>query len=226
MSVLRKAYVAFPALAGAKPAGWEALAKGYKDFDGQLEYCNTQQDKDDTEFQGADTAGDGASSIPCRIALPYVMYDNYCQGRKPPYVLVSAIFGHFLRIAEHNNTLDILAEVEKHSLDYEVPHAVWEVPQPVFVNPVLAVLLSQARASMRLEEDLEKGPQEKFLEAVKAAEAFEALSAEEQAHQKALRSASVKAVLASLKSPVQDNKYELEHKANVAQCQAALKCFA
>lgn len=91
----------YPDLAKARPLGWDELAKNYSDFDGQEEY----DPRPDVElFEGSRVEGACSGNFVYRTALPYVMYDEKCQGRKASAVLVGAVFAQFLGIQEFLNT--------------------------------------------------------------------------------------------------------------------------
>lgn len=110
-SILKEIKAEFPDSTKLRPKGWKKLAKNYSDFDGQEEYCDNQQDIDDAAFKGIDSATAGSFPFQARIALPYVMYDDKCQGRKPLHTLVGAVVGHAYVVNMKNNTATILNEV-------------------------------------------------------------------------------------------------------------------
>ena len=68
---------------------------------------------DAAKFNGYDTAGASTPSLPSRIALPYIMYDQVCQDRNPGYMLVSSIYGHFLGVIEYINTIQLKDSVSR-----------------------------------------------------------------------------------------------------------------
>jgi hypothetical protein len=98
------------------PIGWKKLAKGYSDYDGMEEYSKEQSQKDREEFKGVDSNSASASGYPGRIALPYVMYDDKCQGRKPLEVLVGAIVGHAFFVSQHNHGVEIAQGLKECSM--------------------------------------------------------------------------------------------------------------
>lgn len=103
----------FPGATSVRPKGWKKLEKNYSDFDGQEEYCESQSSPDFIRFQGVNSDSAGAPGFEGRIALPYVMYDDKCQGRKPFYTLVGAVLGHAFFVNSQNNSLKIVSELEK-----------------------------------------------------------------------------------------------------------------
>lgn len=78
-----------------KPKGWDNLRKDYIDFDGQEEYCDSGQDKKDKEtFTGLNTETAGGFGLTTNVALPYVMYNDICQGRSPLQSFIGAILSY------------------------------------------------------------------------------------------------------------------------------------
>lgn len=138
----------YPGLASAKPLGWAALAKDYSDFDGQEEYDGPAA----TElFQGMDVTSAGSAGFVSRTALPYVMYDEKCQGRKAPRVLVGAVFAHFLGIREFMNTQAMCDALKALPLRAD-PEVLFDIEMPTSSNPLMQVLLQMARAPYTVEE--------------------------------------------------------------------------
>lgn len=101
----------------ARPRGWEDAIRGYEDFDGMESY-DPRVDED--RFKGSNTCGPGVAPLPSKLALPYVLYDHVCQGRRAELVLIASIYGHFLGIKEHINTLE-LKEAVSALVDKEFP---------------------------------------------------------------------------------------------------------
>lgn len=97
----------FPDAKSLRPKGWYELAKNYKDYEGMVEFDSKQAKK---MFKGMDSGTAGSYPFEVRVALPHVMYDDKCQGRKPLEVLIGAIVGHAYVMAEHNNSSKMLAE--------------------------------------------------------------------------------------------------------------------
>lgn len=94
-------------LSKALPMGWGKLAENYVEYSGMSDYDAA----DEKLFEGADSQADGAHGYPHRIALPYVLYDEFEQGNRAAKVLVWAAYAHFLRLVEHANTEAILGEM-------------------------------------------------------------------------------------------------------------------
>lgn len=99
----------YDSLVEARPLGWAALAENYVDFDGQAEY---DPKPDRALFKGARVEGTLSACFPGRVALPYVMYDEVCQGRRAYRVLVGAVYAHFLGIAEYLNTTRLIDDLQ------------------------------------------------------------------------------------------------------------------
>lgn len=109
--LLKEIKEVFPEATKLLPIGWKNLAKNYRDFDGQEEYCETQQELDDKEFKGINSGTAGTFPFQARVALPYVMYDDKCQGRKPLHTLIGAILGHAYALNIKNNTIAVLKDL-------------------------------------------------------------------------------------------------------------------
>lgn len=132
----------YPDLAKTRPLGWDELAEGYSDFDGQEEYT-PWPDRD--LFQGSKAPHThGGGEFPHRVALPYVMYDEKCQGLKASESLVGSIFAHFLGLVEALNTWRMCEDLVGALPDLECPQVLFE-RQLETKNPVLKVLFAQAR---------------------------------------------------------------------------------
>ena len=99
--------------ASFKPLGWKELAKNYSDFDGYDEYVKKQEKIDKKEFKGANSNSATSGGFHYRVVLHNVMYDDKCQGRKPFETLVGALLAHRYFVSSHNNTLEIMEELEK-----------------------------------------------------------------------------------------------------------------
>ena len=181
----------YPDLAGARPLGWAELEKGYCDFDGQEEY---DPYPDQELFKGALVQGTFSFDFPYRVALPYVMYDEKCQSFKASAVLVSAVYAHFLGIAEFLNTQKL-----KQDLVAALPNL--DEPGMLFGrnlgtgNPFLMVMFEQMKPC----------PSRESFEACLAKRAeYEALSDEEKAKRTVNRDAVIQQMLARLKDPTRD----------------------
>lgn len=99
--------------ASFKPLGWKELAKNYSDFDGYEEYTKKQEKIDKKEFKGANSDSATSGGFHSRVVLHNVMYDDKCQSRKPLDTLVGATLAHRYFVSSHNNTLEIIEELEK-----------------------------------------------------------------------------------------------------------------
>ena len=91
----------------AKPKNWSKMAKTYCDYDGMAELDSEALSK---LFGGMNSGTAGAPSFEIRTALPHVIYDDICQGRKPLETLVGAMLGHAYVMNEHNNGIKLLTE--------------------------------------------------------------------------------------------------------------------
>lgn len=106
-SILSSIKTEISELTKVKPKGWNAFSKDYIDYQGM-------SDLDHNElkilFNGMDSGTAGCSSFEVRTALPHVMYDDKCQGRKPLEVLVGAMLTHAYVMNEKNNGSKMLKE--------------------------------------------------------------------------------------------------------------------
>ena len=102
----------FPTLSDARPIGWSALEADYSD--------DEQSDFDSKAacalFKGVDSQSLLDNGFALRVALPNSMYLYKRHGERASYVLVSAIFAHFLKVQEHLNTRSVLTELNSLSL--------------------------------------------------------------------------------------------------------------
>lgn len=202
----------YPGLLAARPQGWVALAENYVDFDGQAEY---DPRPDHALFEGVSVPGRHAPEFPSAVALPYVMYDEVCQGTKAHSVLVGAVFAHFLGIAEYLNTCAIkealLAAVAT------APAAEMAFERNVATDhPILKTVFALATPCCAKNE---------FEASLAQRAAYAALSPEEKAQRAGDTKARVGKLLAELcrKSTAdeEDRKYEAEKVQHVTMLRAA-----
>ncbi|NCP98449.1 hypothetical protein GW796_10835 [archaeon] len=96
-----------------KPKGWNELKKDYSDFDRFDEYAKEHSKHDRIIFNGVNSSSAGAGGFHERISLPNVMYDDICQRRNPLRVITSSAFSHGLFVSSHNNTVNIINEMQE-----------------------------------------------------------------------------------------------------------------
>lgn len=167
----------FPGLAQLRPHGWDELYANYTDFAGMEEYCNSQQQADEAAFGGTLITGALSPSFPTRVALPYVMYDQVCQGRSAALTLVSAIYAQFLGLREQENTRQVLAGVQALDLGDNSPEVVFELT-PVSEHPLTGLLLQMAGIFAAANPGAQA--KEAFEESLRSALATKSLSDEER----------------------------------------------
>lgn len=97
----------FPFASKARPKNYKNFAKDYEDYKGMAE-LNSKELKE--LFGGMDSGTATSHSFEKRTALPHVMYDDKCQGRKPIVTLVGAMVGHAYLMNENNNGYKMLSE--------------------------------------------------------------------------------------------------------------------
>lgn len=159
----------YPALANARPLGWDELAKDYIDYAGQEEY-NPREDIQ--LFNGVNSEFNAAPGFHIRTALPYVMYDEMCHGRKAARMLVAAAYGHFLFIAEQLHAYTVCDALRQLG-NLHVPELAFEVSwiDEANANPFIKVLKMLADAPHTKAE---------YDQSLAAVAEFNALSTEEQ----------------------------------------------
>src|SRR5579875_2022388 len=70
----------FPEASKLKPKGWKEFKKNYTDYAGMAEFDSKAAKK---EFGGMHSGTACSHAFEVKVALPYVMYDDTNQGRKP-----------------------------------------------------------------------------------------------------------------------------------------------
>lgn len=215
----------YPTLTKARPKGWAALAENYCDFDGQEEYANNTQHSDEDAFQGANSSGMGGGGFTIRTALPYVMYDDMCQGRKAPYTLVSAVYAHFLSIAEQHNTQAMLEALAALPLRDEEPTPVFDL-QVTATLPLLKALIdvSLAEKAKRNAESDEPGqPAEAaYQAALESTREFQRKPEKERDEICAANKLDISALLKSLMSTSEDPAETAKRDKELEFCRSCL----
>lgn len=186
----------YPELSKIKPNGWNAFIKNYSDFDGQEEY---DPEEDRNLFRGVNTESACAADLPGRLALPYVAYDDRCQGRKPSEVLIGSIYAQFIRIMEYKNSLGVCNALEALGLP-NTDSLVFELNIKTD-NPLLKVIM--ALASEPYTED-------DYLESLAETAKFEALPEEERRRIKAERAEEISQMLSDMLKTDVSSKPDLE----------------
>jgi hypothetical protein len=212
----------FPGLSELKPLGWEKLYESYTDFDGMEEYCETQQASDENEFKGSCVSGAVSAPFPGRVALPYVMYDEVCQGRSAAMTLVSAIYAHFLGLREHQNSCEVNAALEALDLGDRRPEVVFEL-KPSSPHPLNQLLLEMART--RVDSTSAAEMQQQYAQSCACAEAFEKLSPQEQeAQREANQAENLESILADVENSQSDfnRRWTAEKETRKALAKASL----
>ena len=107
----------FPDSNKLKPKGWDKFKKNYSDYGGMSKFDSAKAKQ---EFGGMNS-GVGCHPFEVRVALPYVMYDDVNQSRKPLDVLVGAVLTHAYVMNERNNASLMLREMLKLKAKYDQP---------------------------------------------------------------------------------------------------------
>ncbi|MNR71555.1 hypothetical protein D3C71_21860 [compost metagenome] len=186
----------YPQLAAARPLGWDALAENYVDFDGQEEYDPTS---DRALFEGTEASGACSGDFVYRTALPYVMYDEICQGNKASHVLVGSVFAQFLTIQERLNAQRAVAALEQLAAG-AAPQLLLEWTPQVENLHLKAIVALMEPVPTR----------EQYEEALAQRKAWDALSEEERQARREDNSESIAKLLANLKSENDTEKWAAE----------------
>jgi len=184
----------YPDLVRARPNAWAELEANYDDDDGQEEYDSRP---DRALFQGSKAEGTLSGDFVFRTALPYVMYDEKCQGPKAHSVLVGAIFSQFVLITEYLNTKKACKDLEAVIATLPQEHVFELTISPQ--TPVLKALIKLGKPyATRL--DYEK--------AVAQVAAYDALSDAEKGLKEIENQASMDAFMAKLMKPSARESYD------------------
>lgn len=101
-----------------KPKGYDEFLKDYDDYEGMEELdCNALEE----EFEGIDASECRSHSLPVRLSLPHVAYDDTNQGRNPLRVLVGTIYSQGLGI--HQEVNDTVLDQYIKSIDVSQPYS-------------------------------------------------------------------------------------------------------
>lgn len=185
----------YPEATKARPKGWKALSKDYSDFKGMDEYCENQAHIDWDDFKGCNSNSAGASGFHGRVALPYVMYDDKCQGRKPLEVLVGAIFAHAYFVAGHNNKVDLINEITELKENLNQPQYYQEIQYEVPMDNVSPLLRAIVAVKNQKDRPTEHEFRQQLKDSWEAKLKFEQLSPEEKAIRKSEGAKAVQDIL-------------------------------
>lgn len=174
----------FEGLAQARPHGWADLHEGYQEFDGMGEGSPAV---DYADFFGTKIEGTVSPDFVVRTALPYVMYDEVCQGHKAAEVLVGAVYAQFLSISHQLHAFEVCKEMDKLE-GLLAPRMVFETGL-YSENPFVKIVVSLMDAPYA---------EETYLESEAHYRAYQALSPEEKAAQEALHEAEVEEMVHQL----------------------------
>lgn len=175
----------FPGFSKSKPLGWADFAKKYEDFAGQAEY-RAEPDRD--LYQGVDPKGRSWHLVE-KLALPYLMYDDKCQGNSPTYMLVSSVYSHFLGVREFINTKEMIGAVENLLPFYDPAVSFGLVVPTNSGNDLVDILVGK----------LEPFPsKESSEESLRKLREFAALSEEEQAERKKSNAVRIKEMMQNM----------------------------
>lgn len=107
----------------AKPKGYAAYKKNYKDYQGMEELDEEALLK---SFDGHDSTGTLSGSFPLRVSMPHVAFDDVGQGRRPLETLLGAVLGHGIHIGERLAAVNNMSDANRR-LDYYDGAMLWFV---------------------------------------------------------------------------------------------------
>jgi hypothetical protein len=104
-----------------QPNGYDKAKKAYREDEPveRLVY---------PKFKGFDDGGAASRPFYERILTNNLLYDDLEQGRSPAYMLVGSIFAYALNLREHNNSMDLLQEIQ--SLNLKAPFSSGSLSYP------------------------------------------------------------------------------------------------
>lgn len=182
-----RVFRAFEGLSDAKPKGWAEFKVGYTDFKGQAEYRSSP----DLELLGhIDDDASVADNFVHRVALPYVAYDEWVQGRKAARMLVSGLFDLFLTRMCREARAEMSSSLEE--VLNNAPAALVFEYAPAFTHPSLQAV------AVAVKENLPTELREHYEASVVSLRQFKALPVEEQERIKAANRAAIHARLSKI----------------------------
>ncbi|MEX3983765.1 hypothetical protein AB4Y45_32805 [Paraburkholderia sp. EG287A] len=184
----------YPDLTFARPRGWADLESGYVEYAGQEEY-NPQPDRD--AFHGSRVEGARSDTLPGRLALPYVICDEKCRGRKASVALVGTVLAQFMGITEFLNTQRLVNDLAPAIQGLDTPVVVFKRPVVSTTNPFLKVAFETVPAGGN-RADLEK--------AIARLAETDAMSDEQKAQKEAERDAWVEKFVLTLKDTSEEDQ--------------------
>lgn len=190
-----------------KPIGWEELARNYTNYDGMDEYSRKSQNKDKKAFKGCDSSGSTSFGFPGRTALPYVMYDDKCQGRKPFEVLVGAVLAHVFFVNTHNNTIKILDNLNEMKKEWDKDIYFTKIQHKIDINSLTDNNIIKAIYSLKTKYVEKKSPEEFeniMKEKIQSKINFDALSPEARAAKIAENQTFISKMMSSLIDATKD----------------------
>lgn len=190
-----------------KPLGWEELAKNYTDYDGMDEYSRKSQLKEEKAFKGCDSSGHTSFGFPGRIALPYVMYDDKCQNRKPLEVLVGAVLAHVFFVNTHNNTLKIMENLNEMKKEWDKDIYFTKIQHRLDINSLTDNNIIKAIYSLKNKHVENQTPEEfkkTLKENIQSKIDFDALSPKEKSARVAKNQAYISKMMSSLMDATKD----------------------
>lgn len=138
-----------PDLTNAIPRGFEAYKAKYPDCDGVDDY---RPEDAKALFKGSDIETHRTAAFVDQLSLHNLQWVDDRHGRKPQYMLISAIYAHFSMIQDKITTHQLKASIDRLA-DWDLPILTFETPDfDPNDNVMLGLLLKHVRESYTREE--------------------------------------------------------------------------
>jgi len=93
-----------------KPKDYDAFTQNYTEYKGM---AGLDEDAINAEFAGHHFPGAISMPLPMSLSLPHIAYDDIEQGRSPLSCLLLGIYYQGFKTREHNNTCELVAEIDE-----------------------------------------------------------------------------------------------------------------
>lgn len=103
----------YPSLHSTYPRQWGQVIREPGAQMDLRQYAQNQQKADEAEFTGHCSIEPGAVSLPAALSLPHVMQAELNQKQSVPLTFVRVLYIHFLAIAKHHNTQQLVTELDR-----------------------------------------------------------------------------------------------------------------
>lgn len=114
------------------PKGWQEIKSSKKSA---YDYFESFDLESDNLFEGHNSSSAGANSFNQRVNLAHVFYSDSEQRQNPLTTLYSAAFAHGLILKSHNNSLQLIDEIESIKAKYNNT----DYPSATYLDNLLSV---------------------------------------------------------------------------------------